>query len=96
MNEESANEIPEYDVNTDPLGQCPVCKEHDVVETPTQFVCAGRRAIEEEADREEEEAKKTDDAPRRKAARAARKAACPYVFPRTVCKREIERDEALC
>ena len=94
-NEESANEIPEYDVNTEPLGQCPVCKEHDVVETPTQFVCAGRRAIEEEADREEEEAKKTDDAPRRKAARAARKAACPYVFPRTVCKREIERDEAL-
>ena len=94
-NEESASEIPEYDVNTEPLGRCPMCDEHDVIETPTQYICAGRHKIEEECDREEAEAKKTDDAPRRKAARKKRKEACPFVFPRTVCKREIERDEAL-
>jgi DNA topoisomerase-3 len=94
-NEDGTNDQPDYDVNPDPLGRCPICDEQDVVESPTQFICAGRLKIEEEADREEEEARKTDDAPRRKAARAARKEACPFVLPRTVCKREIERSEAL-
>ena len=46
---EGENAQPEYEVDPEPLGRCPACKEHDVVETPTQFVCAGRRAAEEEA-----------------------------------------------
>src|SRR5262249_42753058 len=69
---------PEYEVDPDPLGRCPVCEEHDVVETPTQFACAGRLKAQEE-----KAGGKTDAKP------------CGFVLPRTVCKREITREEAL-
>jgi DNA topoisomerase-3 len=68
---------PEYEVDPEPLGRCPLCDEHDVVETPTQFVCAGRLKAQEAE------------------GKAGLKTACGYVLPRTVCKREITRDEAL-
>ena len=56
-----------------------------VVESPTQFVCE-RKLKEAELSREERA--------QRKAPRARRKS-CGFVMPRTVCKREITRDEAL-
>ncbi len=77
--DEAVSEEPEYEVNPEPLGRCPVCSEHDVVETPTQFVCESRL-------REEEEAPEVGQ---------RGKPACSFVFPRTVCKREISRGEAI-
>lgn len=83
-NEEAASDQPEYEVNTDPLGRCPICEEFDVVESPTQFVCAER--IKEQNDREAQ----GEEAKGRKKPKV-----CGFVMPRTVCKREISRDEFL-
>jgi DNA topoisomerase-3 len=93
--EESASETPEYEVNPAPLGVCPQSDECEVVETPSHFACTTRLAAEE------------TQAAFREARRLAReKGAAPppkpeqpdhpgIVLPRTVCKREITRDEAL-
>jgi DNA topoisomerase-3 len=101
---------PEYDVDPAPLGRCPICEEHDVVETPTQFVCAGRLKAEESKDAlgaaaqraagERSAAGPADPAARQHSGPAGRgkaghKHACGFVLPRTVCKREITREEAL-
>lgn len=75
-NEESVSDIPEYEVNTDAVAKCPVCKERDVIETPTEFSCTDR--LEDKG--VDEKGKKIKG--------------CPFVMPRTVCKREIARDEA--
>jgi DNA topoisomerase-3 len=83
---------PEYEVDPEPLGRCPSCGQEDVVETPTQFVCAGRRRAEEEA---AEERRKAREAGQRPAPRKSDARACGFVLPRTVCKREISRKEAL-
>jgi len=95
-NEEAANETPEYEVNTEPLGKCPFGGEEcQVIETPTHFACTAWVADAE------------TQAQFRAAKKAARDAGAPppekpekpdhalFVFPRTVCKREITRDEAL-
>ena len=76
-NEESASDIPEYEVNVEPLVKCPVCCECSVIETPTEFSCTDRL--------EEKEPDEKGKKPK----------GCPFVMPRTVCKREITRDEAL-
>jgi DNA topoisomerase-3 len=93
--EESASETPEYEVNPSPLGVCPQSSDCEVVETPTQFACTTRLQIEEQ------------QAAFREARRLAREKGTPpppkpeqpdhpgLVLPRTVCKREITRDEAL-
>jgi DNA topoisomerase-3 len=83
---------PEYDVDPEPLGRCPRCEQEDVVETPTQFVCAGRRRAEEAA---AEERRKAREAGHKPAPRRSDAAVCGFVLPRTVCKREIARKEAL-
>ncbi len=83
-NEEGTSDQPEYDVDTEPLARCPICDEHDVVETPTQFVCAERL--------KEEQEQEAAGGPRKKGEK--RPKVCGFVFPRTVCKREITRDEA--
>jgi DNA topoisomerase-3 len=95
-NEEAASETPEYEVNTEPLGKCPFGGEEcQVIETPTHFACTSWVADAEA------------QAAFRAAKKAARDAGQPppekpekpdhalFVFPRTVCKREITRDEAL-
>ena len=82
-NEEGTNDQPEYEVNTDPLGRCPICDDHDVVETPTQYLCE-ERLKEEERREKEGPPKRGEKKPK----------VCGFVFPRTVCKREITRDEA--
>ncbi len=95
-NEEAASETPEYDVNPEPLGPCPFggdeCK---VVETPTHFACTSWLAAEE-AQAAFRAAKK---AARERGEAPPEKPEKPdhalVVLPRTVCKREITRDEAL-
>jgi DNA topoisomerase-3 len=93
--EESAIETPEYDVNPEPLGPCPQDPSCEVIETPTHFACRTRLAADE------------TQAAYREARRLARERKEPtppkpeppphpgVTLPRTVCKREITRDEAL-
>jgi DNA topoisomerase-3 len=93
--EGTASETPEYEVNSEPLGICPLSEDCSVVETPTQFACTTRLQIDEQ------------QAAFREARRMAREQGTPappkpeppdhpgIVLPRTVCKREITRDEAL-
>ena len=93
--EDTASEVPEYEVNAEPLGACPQSGECAVVETPTQFACTTRLQAEEQ------------QALFREARRAARETGAEpppkpeppdhpgLALPRTVCKREITRDEAL-
>jgi DNA topoisomerase-3 len=73
----TAIDVPEYEVNPEPLGRCPFDEECSVVESPTQFVC--ERALKDE------DAAKDESRPK----------SCGFVFPRTICKREITREEAL-
>ena len=65
-------------------GRPPFAEDCQVVESPTQFVC-DRKLKEAELSREEIKQRKADGHPQSRG----------YVFPRTVCKREIVRDEAL-
>ncbi len=83
-NEEATSDQPEYEVNTEPLGRCPICEDFDVVETPTHFSCAERLKEQTEPEPPAEKGKK------RKKPKV-----CGFVMPRTVCKREITRDEFL-
>ncbi|MCA9512285.1 MAG: topoisomerase C-terminal repeat-containing protein [Myxococcales bacterium] len=100
-NEEATDDTPEYDVDERPLGPCPLGCGRDVVETPTEFTCAGRLEAERalaaikaaEAEMSVDDRKKSIAA-RRKATREASDKPCTFVLPRTVCKREITRDEA--
>jgi DNA topoisomerase-3 len=69
-------DVPEYEVNPEPLGRCPFDEECNVVESPTRFVC--ERALKEEGAAKDE----------------SRPKGCGFVLPRTVCKREITREEA--
>jgi DNA topoisomerase III len=87
---------PEYEVNPEPLGRCPLCDEHDLVETPTQFACAGRlKQQEEDAQRKAARIAAGVKSRTTAAERAAEPKPCGFVLPRTVCKREITREEAL-
>jgi DNA topoisomerase-3 len=74
---QSVSDTPEYEVDPEPLGRCPLDEECNIVETPTHFVCERKLKAEEPA--------KGEDAPK----------TCGFQLPRTVCKREITRDEAL-
>ncbi len=104
-NEEGESATPEYDVDTEPLGQCPMCEDHPIVETATTFECEARLKQEEElakiAKAEEEafaaevEAAAKEGKTVKKKRRKKVEKACGYILPRTVCKREITRDEAL-
>ncbi|HVN40740.1 MAG TPA: DNA topoisomerase [Myxococcota bacterium] len=83
-NEDASNAEPEFEVNPEPLGRCPFEEDCMVVESPTQFVCE-RKLKEAELSREERARLAAEGAPQ----------SCGFVLPRTVCKREITRDEAL-
>jgi DNA topoisomerase-3 len=94
-NEDSVSEVAEYEVNAEPLGQCPLGKNCNVFETPTHFICDERK-------REDDEKAAYKEA--RKLARERGEKAPPkpdkpdhpgFILPRTVCKREITRDEAM-
>jgi hypothetical protein len=93
-NEESASDVPEYDVNPDPLGPCPTGCGSDVIETATEFSCAGRLAKEREKLPEPKGETPEQRKARRKHNKEVEAEKCGFVLPRTVCKREIVRDEA--
>jgi len=94
-NEDQTNDQPEYEVNTEPLGRCPFSEECEVIETPTQFICTTRLKADEElvAFREAKRlAKERGEDPPDKPEKPDH---AGFLMPRTVCKREITRDEAL-
>jgi len=94
---------PEYEVNPEPVGVCPFEQDCRVHESPTQFLCERALKRAEEAQDAKAKAAKEGGAAEAKTAKK-RKAAktevdvaeqgCGFVLPRTVCKREIARDEA--
>ncbi len=91
-NEESASDVPEYDVDPEPLGACALCGE-PIIETATEYSCQGRLAGQKAL----EEARARALAAGKKRFRRGKDDPnpCGVVLPRTVCKREITRDEAL-
>jgi DNA topoisomerase-3 len=95
---ERVSESPEYEVNEEPLGPCPMGCGSQVVETPTHFQCqAGiAKQAENEAKAREFEALHMQDGKRRKRYKVPDEdKPCGLLLPRTVCKREITRDEAM-
>jgi DNA topoisomerase-3 len=99
---EGVSDVPEYEVNPDPLGPCRCEPASAVVETPTHFICQRKAAEDLRAQalkRQKQEWKKQGKSPKEIRALAAETApdappSCGFVFPRTVCKREITREEA--
>src|SRR5262245_13350528 len=93
--EDAASETPEYEVNPAPLGPCPASEECEVIETPTYFACTTRLA----SDEQQAAFREARRLAREKGAEAPPKPEPPdhpgFLLPRTVCKREITRDEAL-
>lgn len=87
--EGGVSETAEYEVNEAPLGACPICKDGQVVETRATFTCSRRRDVLRAAEKDEASlfALKKKDVPEGMEP-------CTFVFPRTVCKREITREEA--
>ncbi len=95
---ERVTEAPEYEVNDEPLGPCPMGCGSQVVETPTHFQCqAGIAKAAENAEKarafEESQPKELKRRKRWKA--PPEDQPCGLLLPRTVCKREITRDDAL-
>jgi DNA topoisomerase III len=82
-NDEASSETPEYEVDPEPLGRCPFEEDCSIIESPTLFVCE-RKLKESELTKEERKKQKEDGVPQ----------SCGFVMPRTVCKREITREEA--
>jgi hypothetical protein len=95
---ERVSETVEYDVDDAPLGPCPMGCGTQVVETPTHFQCqAGiAKQLENEKKARDFEASQPQDGKRRKRYKVPDEdKPCPFLVPRTVCKREITREEAL-
>jgi DNA topoisomerase-3 len=100
---EGIRDEPEYDVNPDPLGPCRCEQESAVVETPTHYICQ-RKAEEDlrakDLKRRRQEWKKEGKSPKQIRAMVAEirsddpPPSCGFILPRTVCKREMTREEA--
>ena len=91
--EEGELGLPEYEVDQRPLGQCPNCADGEVVETRATFICSKGLAALKKLEKDEitlyplkkRELKELPED----------FAYCTFLLPRTVCKREITRDEAV-
>jgi DNA topoisomerase-3 len=100
---EHLTEVAEHEVDPEPLGPCPHpdCPHPGsvIVETPTQFRCRGAIERDEQNDAKARLWEAEHNPPGAKRRRHYRvpdeDRACPFVLPRTVCKREITREEAL-
>lgn len=81
---------PEYEVDDTPLGPCPHCKVGEVVETRATFICSRGLAVLKAIDRDETTAYilKKKEVPEGMDY-------CPFLMPRTICKREMTRDEMI-
>jgi len=99
-NEDRTSDVPEYEVNTDPLGPCPFGEDAacQVIETATHFSCA-KRLESEELDVAFKAAKRLAKEQGQPAPHQPKKPEkpehCGFVLPRTVCKREMTREECL-
>jgi DNA topoisomerase-3 len=101
--DEGVRDEPEYEVNPDPLGRCRCEQESAVVETPTHYICQ-RKADEDlraaDLKRRKQQWKKEGKSAKQIRALVAEvklddpPPSCGFVLPRTVCKREITREEA--
>jgi DNA topoisomerase-3 len=80
--------LPEYEVDERPVGTCPVCKEGDVVETRATYLCSRGLAVLRKLERDD-----TTTFPVKKREVPEGMEYCPFLLPRTVCKREITREE---
>lgn len=91
--EGTVREDPEYEVNPDPLGPCPFEEECHVVESPLHFLCERKL---KEMDLEATKPERSEGAQQAFGERSEpRPKSCGFTFPRTVCKREITREEAI-
>jgi DNA topoisomerase-3 len=86
---EAASDQPEYEVNPEPVARCPFDEDCSVVETPKLFVCERTLKRDDERAAGERSAGPGKPEPAEAAPRS-----CSFVLPRTVCKREITREEA--
>ncbi|NRA06985.1 MAG: topoisomerase C-terminal repeat-containing protein [Myxococcales bacterium] len=83
-NQESASDQPEYDVDPEPLSACQHGHECSIVESPKFFACT-RKLPEIDLTKKQIKERREQGIPEN----------CGSMLPRTVCKREITRDEAL-
>jgi DNA topoisomerase-3 len=91
---EGVSELVEYDVNPDSLGPCPFGEGCSIVESPTHYLCERQLKIDQlKSDKAEKGEAKLPKGEKDPEIEALPKG-CGFVFPRTVCKREITRDEA--
>ena len=93
-NDDGGYQMPEYEVEPEPLGACPFDAKCEVAETATHFVCRAQAAHEKELAAYREARKVASE----KGEKMPKKPAAPahgFTLPRTVCKREITRAEAL-
>lgn len=88
---ESADDLgmPEYEVDDTPLGTCPQCKVANVVETRSTFLCENGLKVLRAIERDD-----TTTFPVKKKEIPEGMEYCPFLLPRTICKREITREEA--
>lgn len=88
--DEAVAETPEYEVDETPLMICPVCNEGHIVETRSTFICTKGLAVLKALGKDE-----TTLMALKKKAIPEDMEYCTGLLPRTVCKREITRDEAI-
>lgn len=83
-------DTPNYEVDDTPLGTCPTCKTGQVVETRATFICSKGRDVLKAIGRDEAWlfTLKKKEIPEGAEY-------CTFLLPRTVCRREITRDEAI-
>jgi DNA topoisomerase-3 len=93
-NEDGGYQLPEYDVDPAPLGPCPSSADCTVIETPTQFLCTTRLAADETQAAYKEARKLAKEKGEKAPPKPEKPEHAGLVFPRTVCKREITREEA--
>ena len=94
---ERMSDTPEYDVNPEPLADCPMGCGSQIIETTTEFRC--RVGLEKSAENERKAQAWRSEQEAAGKRRLRYKVpegdqACPFVLPRTVCRREMTRVEA--
>ena len=94
-NEDGGYQLPEYEMNTEPLDTCPFGgDECQVVETPTHFLCTTQLAFENAQTAWRAAKKEAREKGEKQPTKPDKPDHAGFIFPRTVCKREITRDEA--
>ena len=95
-NEDGGYVLPEYEMDPEPLGPCPFGgSECQVVETPTHFLCTTQLAFETAQTAWRVARKEAREKGEKQPTKPEKPDHPGFIFPRTVCKREITRDEAL-